>query len=188
MGISNQSPKLRQQNGFTLIELMVVVGLVAIIAALATPSWNQMIVSNRIRAAVNDWTLSTYFARNEAVRQNVPVTMCPSSDGVTCTASDYETGWIVKTQIPTDNTGTILQDNLPKSRVTMVVTPQTKRAITFLPNGMLIGSYTGALLTVRDFPATDATLSKYVCIPRTGRIKVYTDAQFMALPATACGS
>lgn len=181
------SSKFRQQRGFTLVELMVVVALVAILAALATPSWNQLIVSNRIRAAVNDWVLSSYFARSEAVRLNVPVTVCPSSDGINCTATDYETGWIVKTQLPA-NAGLILQDNLPKSRVTMVFADQTKRNITFLPNGLLIGNYTGSLMTIRDFPAEQIALSRYVCTSRTGRMKVYTDAQFMALPGNGCGS
>jgi type IV fimbrial biogenesis protein FimT len=164
---------------------MVVVAIVAIVAVVATPSWNRLVVSNRIRAAVNDWTLSMHFARSEAVRRNVPVTLCPSSDGSTCTTSDYEAGWIVKTQLPAVN-GEVLQDTLPKQRLTMVPNSSTKRNITFLPNGTLIGNYTGVHITVRDDPAEDDSLSRHICVPRTGRIKVYTDDQYMNLPASAC--
>lgn len=175
------------QAGFTLIELIVVVAMVAIIAALATPSWNTMIVNNRIRAAVNDWTQSFYFARNEAIRQNVAVTICASSTGLDCTASGYELGWIVKTGLPAATTGTILQDTLPVNRATLTPNINAARAITFLPNGLPIGNFAGAHLVVRDFPAADNSLSKYICIARTGRLRVYTNDQFLNL-TTTCGA
>lgn len=176
------STNFHRHKGFSLIELMVVVALVAIVAAIATPSWNRLIISNRIRAAVNDWTLSMQFARVEALRQNAPVTLCPSSNGTSCTASDFEAGWIVITEA-----GVVLQDTLPKQRLTMVPNSSSKRNITFQPNGLLISNYTGVHITVRDDPATDDSLSRHICIPRTGRIKVYTDDQYMSLPASACG-
>lgn len=174
------------QSGFTLIELMVVVAMVAIIAALATPSWNAMIVNNRIRAAVNDWTQSFYFARSEAVRQNIPVTICASSNGTSCTASGYEVGWIVITTPPAPGARVILQDALPVRRASMTPSANAARAITFLPNGLPIGNFAGARLTVRDNPAVDGSLSKYICIARTGRARVFTDAQYMALPSGSC--
>lgn len=175
----------RALKGFTLVELMVVVALVTIITTLAVPAWNRMIVSNRIRAAVNDWTLSTQFARSEALRQNVPITLCPSNNGTNCTASDYETGWIVKTGLPAV-AGIVLQDTLPKQRLTMAFNPQARRAMTFLPNGLLIGNFTGGHVTMHDDPASDNSLSRHLCIARTGRIRVYTDAQWMLLPAAEC--
>jgi type IV fimbrial biogenesis protein FimT len=161
---------------------MVVVSIVAILAALAGPSWDRLIVSNRLRSAVNDWNLSMQFARSEAARQNVPVTLCPSSNGATCTASDYEAGWIVKTQLPAV-AGVILQDTLPKQRLTMV---PSERNIIFLPNGKPATNFMGTRITVRDDPASVDALSRYICVARTGRARVYTEDQYMALPAAAC--
>ncbi len=176
---------LARQRGFTLVELMVVVAIVAIVAAIATPSWNNMVVSNRIRSAVNDFSLSMQFARSEALRQNFPVTLCPSTDGTSCTSSDYEGGWIVM-RLDQNNNVVVLQDTLPRQRLTMVPNLSSKRNITFLPNGSLIGNYTGVHITVRDDPPTDDSLSRHICIPRTGRVSVYTDAQYMALPSGSC--
>ncbi len=186
MNISRPSEQLqsRRAKGFTLIELMVVVAIVAIVAAIATPSWNNMIVSNRIRAAVNDWILSANFARSEAQKRNRQVILCPSSNGTSCTSTDFESGWIVTTD--TVDTGTKLQDTLPKQRLTMVPSASNKRNLTFLPNGSLSGGFTGVRITVRDDPPLDDSLSRYICVARTGRIRVYTDAQYMDLPSHAC--
>ncbi len=152
---------------------MVVVALVAIITTIAIPSWNAMIAKNRVRAAVNDWTQSFYFARSEAVRQNTSVTICASSDGSSCTASGYEAGWIVKVIDPNDPTQDIvLQDALPLQGVTLTPGVTAARAITILPNGLPIGNFAGATLTAKEYPAKATSPTKQITIARTGRLKV----------------
>lgn len=151
---------------------MVVVALVAIVTTMAIPSWNSIIASNRIRSAVNDWTQSFYFARSEATRQNTPMTICASSDGESCTASGYEMGWIVKTGLPGDASGIVLQDALPLQGVTLTPGATAARAITILPNGLPIGNFAGASLTAQEYPVKSTSPSKQITIARTGRLKV----------------
>lgn len=178
----------KRSSGFTLIELMVVVGLVSILAALASPSWSDLITSNQIRSAVNEWNASVQFARTEALRQNTPITLCPSSDGQGCTAGDYELGWIVKTGTAVNQlTDVILQDTLPKTKLTMAVVAPSKN-ITILPNGQPVGNFAGARITVRGLDAVDDHLNKTICIGRSGRARVFTEPQYMALPANTCTS
>lgn len=69
--------------GFTLIELMIVIALVAIVATVAVPSFNQLIENNRLTAATNDLVGVVTFARSEAIRQGRSVTVSPrTKDGV----------------------------------------------------------------------------------------------------------
>jgi len=58
---------LKRQKGFTLIEAMVVVALVAILAALAAPSFNTLIANQRATSAAQELQSLFQFARAEAV-------------------------------------------------------------------------------------------------------------------------
>jgi len=158
------------QKGFTLIELTVVLGMVAIIAAIATPSWSQLRTRSVLRAAVNDFTSSLQFARSEAVRLNSPVTLCPSSDGVNCTATEFQLGWIVRTG-PGANAvdQVILQDTLPRVTVQMDTTTAATRRFTFLPNGLPSNGFAGATMEICPKEASFASLIRSIDVNRTGR-------------------
>lgn len=159
--------------GFTLVELMVVVALLAILATLATPSWLELLTRNRVRSAVNDFTSSLHLARSEAVRLNSAVTVCPSNDGANCTASPYHQGWIVKTGTAVNVAGqVILQDVLAKNGVRMDATAAATRNFTFLPNGRPANNFAGATLEVCAVPANMAHLTRQIVLNRSGRINL----------------
>ncbi|MDD2761113.1 MAG: GspH/FimT family pseudopilin [Methylomonas sp.] len=75
--------------GVTLIELMVTVALAAIVTGLAVPSFERTIRSNRLTGYANEWVASLNFARSEAVKRGVPVSIRRKSD----TAGEWEEGW-----------------------------------------------------------------------------------------------
>ena len=88
------STKLRQ-SGFTLIELLVTLVIVAILLAIGVPSFSNFIKDNRRTTQVNDLITAFNLARSEAIKRGVPVTVCQSDDGETCTNSAWEGGWII---------------------------------------------------------------------------------------------
>ena len=182
---------MHRSRGFNLIELMIVLAIVGILVAVATPSWKDMVVNNRTRAAINDWIASAQFARSEALRTNGPVTLCVSSDGATCTTvagEFFEAGWIVKTGTNAAG-GVLLQDTVAKPGVSISPAAGAFTNLTFLPNGLPIGGFAGVHLIVRDMDtSTGDYLKKHICIARTGRTRVFTEDQWMNLPGNSCSA
>ena len=84
-----------REAGFTLIELMVTVAVLAIILAIAVPGFQAFIASGRVTTTTNDMVGALTLARSEAIRRGTRVTLCKSSDGASCTdAGGWEQGWI----------------------------------------------------------------------------------------------
>jgi type IV fimbrial biogenesis protein FimT len=83
--------------GFTLIELMVTLAVLAIVVSLAAPGFNSMISNNRSTSMASELVAAANFARSEAIKRGKPVSICPSSDGDTCLASadEWAKGWLV---------------------------------------------------------------------------------------------
>ena len=86
----------RRAMGFSLVELLVGLSIVVILAAIAAPSFQQLISSTRMTSQSNEFLTALNFTRSEAVKRNTRVTMCKSSDGATCsTTGNWQQGWII---------------------------------------------------------------------------------------------
>lgn len=79
----------RNERGFTLVELMVTVAVLAIVAAIAAPSFRNLLLNSRLTAAANELSAALQGARMEALRTNARVVVCPSTDGSSCAGSDW---------------------------------------------------------------------------------------------------
>jgi len=84
------------QAGFTLVELMITIAVLAILIALATPSFTSVINSNRLTAQANNLMADLQLARSEAVRRNRKVSVCRTTDGAACATAvgDWDS-WLV---------------------------------------------------------------------------------------------
>ncbi len=96
--------KSRTAKGFTLIELIMAIALLAIFIALAVPSFFTAIQNNRITVQSNDLLTAFHLARSEALKRNQPVVVCASEDGLTCDG-DWTDGWIVAEDSATPGAG-----------------------------------------------------------------------------------
>jgi len=113
-------------SGFTLVELMVSLAVLAILLALAVPSFQNATLGARLSGYANDLLASTQLARSEAIKRNAPVTLCRSTDGTTCaTTGSWHVGWIVRLA-----DGTVLQRQQPLPSE-FRITQGTFGAITF---------------------------------------------------------
>jgi type IV fimbrial biogenesis protein FimT len=96
---------MRQANkGFTLYELLLTLALVAIICGLALPSFGKITANGRLRTEVNALFHAVHLARQESVVRRNVVSICPSVDGASCTATlDWSDGWIMFNNIDRDD-------------------------------------------------------------------------------------
>ena len=86
----------RRLGGFTLIEVLITVGILAVVVSFAAPSMRDMITNSRLQGASSDLMADLSLARGTAAAKGQRVTICTSSDGATCsTSSLWHQGWIV---------------------------------------------------------------------------------------------
>lgn len=70
-----------RKSGFTLVELLIVVAIAAILAAIAAPSFRIMNRTMAVRSAADELVAGIHFARSEAIRANRAILL--SLDGRT---------------------------------------------------------------------------------------------------------
>lgn len=119
------------KRGFTLVELMVTVAVIAIVATIAVPSFNNLIRGSRLTSSANEMVSMLQTARVAAVSKRASVSVCPSSDGATCGALGRR--WIVLS-----TKEGVLRDSVLNGAVTVSSSPNLSAAgnkITFTPNG-----------------------------------------------------
>lgn len=93
---------MKTQKGFTLVEIMVTIAIAGILGAVAVPSFQGIIAGNRLVTLSNDLIADLAMARSEAARSGGRVTVCASSDGLSCTGgTNWAVGRIVFTDSPT---------------------------------------------------------------------------------------
>jgi type IV fimbrial biogenesis protein FimT len=81
--------------GFSLVELLVVMGLMAILLTLAVPAFTGSQLTTQLRTSANNLVASAHLARSEAIKRNAVVRLCVSADGLTCSTGDWSQGWII---------------------------------------------------------------------------------------------
>jgi type IV fimbrial biogenesis protein FimT len=93
-------PSRFNHQGLTLVELMIGIVIAAIVIGVGIPSFSNLIADNRLAVATNELIASMHFARSEAVRREVPVSICSSEDNQSCSGkTDWGRGWIVFTDV-----------------------------------------------------------------------------------------
>lgn len=86
--------------GFTLIELIVTISIVAILAALAFPSFGTSMRNSRVTTQTNDLLTAINLARSEAITRTRGISVCAAdtSAGVPAVCGDeteWAKGWVV---------------------------------------------------------------------------------------------
>ncbi|WP_456379510.1 GspH/FimT family pseudopilin [Thiolapillus sp.] len=149
---------MRKNRGFTLVELLITVVVIAILVALATPSFRGLLDRNAAASTANDLLSSILLARSESIKREQPV-IFSSDDGFAT--------WQVAADTNGDGTGddVVLQHNQEDSSAS--ITANGAAAITFNSRGR------ASLTPGSDyFIITKNGVTRHVCFSSTGRPRV----------------
>jgi len=81
--------------GFTLVELLITIAIVAILMSAGMPAFSDFIRDNRLQSAAAGFLADLAAARAEAARTYQTVAVCPSTAGTSCDGADWNVGRIV---------------------------------------------------------------------------------------------
>ncbi|MFA5940627.1 MAG: GspH/FimT family pseudopilin [Sinimarinibacterium sp.] len=84
-------------HGYTAIELLVTIAVLAIVTAFAVPGMTALVVRNRLAAQANEFVGALNYARSEAVTRGQAVALCPAQAPYAACAnsSSWTGGWVV---------------------------------------------------------------------------------------------
>lgn len=88
----------KRQTGFTLIELMITLVVLALLLAIGLPSFANFMRTTQVDAASNDLGNAMRYARSEAIQRNLSVAVVPAA------AVGYQDGWSVCADADSDGT------------------------------------------------------------------------------------
>ena len=175
--------------GFTAIELMVVVSIVAILAALAGPSFTPLIENWRVRESAEQLQSTLYYARSEAIKRGGQVVIqkipnntngCTSATGTRA----WDCGWIVCHD--TNDNGTCNATEPVLQRVASAAKVHVNRtgggaSIKLNRWGLVDGTFLGFNLIPLDKSVSHPG-TRGVCMSSGGRVRIIPQE---AIPCTA---
>jgi type IV fimbrial biogenesis protein FimT len=170
---------MRSRNrGLTMLEVVAVMGIVAILVAVGVPSYKYVTSHNRIAAEINGLLGDLQYAREEAIKEGQTVSVCVSNNGTSCLGSTaWRNGWIVFSDV--NGTGavaagdTVLRIQSTFSGTDTFNASNNVSSITFNREGFANLTATGTLITLQPSPtANDAT--RCLSISMVGMMTVQT--------------
>ena len=169
--------------GFSLVDASIVLAVVAILAGLALPGFQDLLQRQRTASALHLLSAQLAQARNTAIARRMPVTVCPSNgDGRCRDEPDWSDGWLVyrdpdRNSQPVDPNDVLRHAHKPLHPSVRVLASAGRLRIRYQPDGRSGGNN----LTLRVCSGTE--LGGEVIVNNTGRVR--TQRPVAGMPCAA---
>lgn len=149
-----------RHGGFTAVELMVTLAVVAVLVALAAPAFQNLIATQRIKSVASALNESLWVARSEALKRNDKVSFSfPNSGGGTVVGD-----W--KVTQSSDGSGTAIIQQMGSPAVTSTTSSGGNLLFTFNSSGRLTAPTAASWI---ELSGASGNVKRWVCISASGR-------------------
>jgi len=158
--------RIRIKRGFTLVETSAVVMIMAILTALAAPSFRDFTTGQRIRTTSFDLFADLTFARSEAIKANSEVIIGKSSNS-------WNNGWNITW---VDSAGTTRTLRSAAALGSSLNVAGTQDLIRFERNGRMLAGTPAAKFTMTDAAGRQPAFARCIAVDPSGRAKTTVGA------------
>ena len=161
--------------GFSLIELMVTIAVLAILLAIGLPSFQGSMRSNLVATGTNEFIASLSLARSEAIRSPGGAGICASTNGTACNGASWNDGWIVWSDLDGNGSPGGLNDRVLRhvegiAKLSIEPDDADIRTILFDPRGRA-GAPVGFTIQSEVCP-TGHTLKRDLTLTTVGQVRI----------------
>ncbi len=164
----------RATGGYSLYELIITIGLVALVMSLGVPSFGKILANHRLKVEVDALFHAVHLARKESVMRRRAVTLCPSLDGQNCEPQfDWSDGWIMFVNLDRDVPATRDSDEPLLQRFSGILHNEVtanRRSFSFRTTALRATNGTFIFCDKARRGATRALVVSYTGRPRVSRI------------------
>jgi type IV fimbrial biogenesis protein FimT len=184
---ASQNVNMKKLRGFTLVEVMVVIAIIAILTMIAAPSFKSMIQTSSMRSAVNSFLADMRYARSEAMRRGGNIVLCrsdnPEAATPSCSTASGTNGWVSGWVIYADqnssgaiDSGEVLRVQGPINSIDSIMQTSSggaRNSLEFTATGRFTLSSTLSLQFGGGNFAND--MQRIVCVSVGGRARIAGD-------------
>ncbi len=174
--------------GFTIVELLITLALLAILLSQLSPDLSSIFQHNQLYTISAELSSDLQLARSEAIKQNSKVSICKSDSSSQCNSSaEWESGWILFVNQDGDNRvdsgDTILQLHGPlPTGATLRGAGNFKNRVTYKPTG---DSTSFSRLVLCNNNQLEG--AQVIYINSTGRVRIGEDGDGDGIPEDGSG-